>query len=433
MKPFSKVLGYANIKAELSRIVDLLKNPEKYENLGVESPCAGILLLGECGTGKTLLANEMIRATGCKSYVVRKEQADGSFVDTLRETFDIAVKDAKDKYVIILLDDLHSYSNEDSKHCYSDEFVVLQSKIDQYRNQKIFVLATANSTDSMPNSLLRSGRLKVIEVKPPKGEDAKLIIKHYLNNKKSVSPDVDTDEIAKILDGRSCACLEEICQTAGLISGYQNKSMIDMDDIIKACLRILYSSPEDVTEDENPYLYNIAIHEAGHTVASLLIEKGVNLVTVARHDSDIEGITSTDRDPYYFQNIDAMKARIVTLLSGRAAVELIFGSVDPGANSDIHRAMRIVSRLVDNFCEMGFDAFEGECTESSDELLNRKEQRIFTETEKYYQQAKKLMIDNRQLLENIAKELLDKKVLLKRDLTRIQDETAKQAACGVRR
>lgn len=419
MNDFEKVIGYENIKAELGRLVDVLRNPEKYASLGVPFP-SGQLLVGPPGTGKTLLCGEFVKATGRKSFIVRKEHADGEFVDDLRETFNQAIDAAKNEPVIVLCDDMHSWSNTDQRHRNSDEFVALQSLIDKSSGKNVFVLGTANSIDCMPDSLLRAGRLNIIEVNPPKGKDAEKIVEYYLSTKKAVSKDVNVAEVAQIMDGRSCADLEEVISNAGLLAGYHNKSEIEMEDIVKACLRVIYCAPEQVEDDTNPYLYNVAVHEAGHAIGGHLLEHGVNLVSVCRHEGEVEGVTSSDRDEYYFHSMEAMENRIITILCGRAATEIVFGRVDTGANSDLHRAFRIASRFVDDFCALGFDCWEGECMSSSPDLLSRKEQRIYAEMEHYYQRAKKLIIDNRVFLENIAKELVEKKVLLRDDIIRIE-------------
>jgi len=416
---FDTIIGYDSIKKELERLCDMLCNPEKYEKLGV-TLSSGLMLVGEPGIGKTTMANAFIKASGKKTFVCRKEKPDGSFVDFIRETFDNAIETAKTDACIVFLDDLDKFSNEDSMHCNSEEFVTVQSCMDKAKGSKVLVLATANDLRAMPNSLLRAGRFdKVIEVETPKQEDAEKIVEFYLK-KKSYVAEVDSKEIAGILDGRSCAELESVINEAGVYAAFANKDSIDMDDIIKACMRIIYRAPMTEGPDNNPYLPYIAAHECGHAIIQEILEPGtVNLVSVCRHEGNIGGITSHSQDENYFFDIKNMENRVVTILGGKAATELT-GKVDPGCNSDLHRAFSIVERFIDNYASYGFQYWEMS-DRSSPELLSRRENAIYLEMEKYYQRAKNILIENKPFFEAMVKELLEKKVLLQRDVQRIRE------------
>lgn len=421
MDKFDSIIGYESIKKELARICDIICNPEKYEKLGVTFP-GGLILCGNPGTGKTTFSKDFIKASGKKAFICRKEKPDGSFVDYIRQTFDEAIEYSKQDTCILLLDDVDKFSNEDERHCNSEEFVTIQSCMDNAKGSKVFVLATANDMSAMPRSLLRAGRFdKIINVENPSGEDAEKIIAYYLKKKAYVS-NVDAKEIAGILDGRSCAELETVINEAGIYAAFDNKEHIDMDDIVKACMRIIYNAPMKEGEDKNPYLSYIALHEAGHAVIQEILEPGtVNLVSVCKHEgSGIGGVTSYNQDEFYFYDKKKMENRVIAILGGKAAAELS-GMVDTGCNSDLHRAFRIVSRFVDNYSSYGFQYWEMS-ESSSPELLARKENAIYLEMEHYYQKAKEILIENRAFLDKLAKELESKKILLARDVQRIKEE-----------
>ncbi len=182
MSEFDKIIGYEDIKAELSRFASVLKEPERYSKLGVSMP-SGILLYGEPGLGKTLMAKCFIAETGCKVFTLRKEKPNGDFVNQIKETFEKAKKETEG-IAIVFLDDMDKFANEDNTHCDAEEYVVVQSCIDDCKGHGVFAFATVNDRYCLPNSLLRAGRFdKVIEVEVPKGKDAELIIRHFLSKK----------------------------------------------------------------------------------------------------------------------------------------------------------------------------------------------------------------------------------------------------------
>ena len=117
-----------------------------------------------------------------------------------------------------------------------------------------------------------------------------------------------------------------------------------------------------------------------------------------------------------------MENRVISLLAGKAATEIVYGDCcDVGANNDIHRALKIVERFVDNYCEYGFNKFEF-CANSSNDLLVRKENNIFDKLEQYYQQAKSILINNRNFLNAVAKELVKKITLTQNDIKKLKEK-----------
>lgn len=211
-KEFEPVIGYKSIKNEMIKICDIMRNREFYSKLGVSVP-NGLLLSGGPGLGKTLMANCIIKASGRKAFTCRKDKPDGDFVNHIKSTFDEAVKNAPS---IVFLDDMDKFANGDSSHRNSEEFVTVQSCIDDAKNKDVFVLATINDEDAIPESLLRAGRFdNRISVVSPKGEDAEKIVEHYIKRKNFVS-DVDVKTITKLLNGASCAELETVINQAGV-------------------------------------------------------------------------------------------------------------------------------------------------------------------------------------------------------------------------
>ena len=415
MDSFNKVIGYKSIKIELERICDIMRDPEKYKKLGVSTP-HGLMLHGEPGIGKTLMATCFIEASGRKAFVCRKDKPNGKFVTEIYKIFSEAVKNAPS---IVFLDDVDKFANEDDSHRNADEFVTIQSCIDDCKDKEVFVLATANELRTLPKSLLRAGRFdKVIKVYPPKKEDAADIIEYYLSQKKFVA-DIEAIEVAKILSGGTCAELETVINEAGVYAGFQGKTMIERDDIIRAAMRVIFNAPESLEEQDHNEQLAIAYHEAGHAVIAEVLEpQSVNIVSVLSHDGSVGGVTSYYQDEHYFKHMSFMENRVMSLLGGKAATEIVYSEVDTGANNDLHRAFDIVTRFIDNYCGQGFFFWEDDNASSA--LYERREYAIESAMTGYYKRAKKILTNNREFLDKLATALAKDKILLAKEIGEIK-------------
>ena len=414
MKEFDRIIGYAEEKLELERVCDIMRNPEKYQKLGVETP-VGMLIKGDPGLGKTLMAQCFVEASGLKTFICRKNKPAGDFVKEIRQTFEEAKAAAPS---IVYLDDMDKFANDDPKHKNSDAFITIQSCIDDVRGKGVFVLATANERFCIPDSLLRAGRFdRIIEIDAPEHDDAVKIIEHYLSKKKYVTG-IDIEEITRIMSGRSCAELESVINEAGIAAGFAGKENIGMDDIVRACLRVLFDAPEMIKTTGDSFK-DIAYHEAGHVVCGELLEPGsVTLVSVAAHTGSTGGITSYYKNPHELKSKDYIEKRIIRDLGGRAATEIMFGKTDVGATHDLHDAFNMAEKLVDDYCTYGFGMFER--NNSGNSLINRKETAMALELERLYLDTKRMLIENREFLDRIAAALIGKKTLLRKDIEEIR-------------
>ncbi len=404
---FESIIGYDEIKTELTRILDQLINPEKYALLGVSEP-HGLLLHGEPGVGKSTFAHAFLKASLRQTFICRKDKSNGDFVKEIVRIFDEAAKAAPS---VILLDDLDKFANEDEDHCDAEEFVTVQACIDRVKNEQVFVVATANNLHKLPNSLVRAGRFDhSLVVLCPRGEDARSIIAHYLAQKPFVA-DMDIKRIARLLEGHSCAELESVVNQAGAYAAFEGRQQVEMPDMIKAILRLVFDAPEKTGTNEK-CLPLTACHEAGHAlVAELLESDSVDLVTILSYNSPAAGITSLYRAEEYFFSKELMEIRVMCLLAGKAATEICYGVVDTGADSDLHRAFDIVNRFVDDYCSYGFDQYVFS-SRSSNGVLDRRDTRVAAEIERYYNRTRQLLIENKDKLETLTARLLEKKILL---------------------
>lgn len=406
-KAFEPIIGYDNIKLELQRILDQLKNPEHYAPLGVTEP-HGLLLHGKPGVGKSTLARCFADACGRNVFLCRKDKPNGDFVKEIVRIFDEAANVAPS---VIFLDDLDKFSRNDEHHRDAEEFVTVQACIDRVKDKQVFVVATANNLQKLPESLIRAGRFDhVLELKFPTGDDARAIVAYYLGKKAFVAG-IDVKRIARLLLGRSCAELEAVVNQAGAYAAFDGRKQVEMQDMIKAILRIIFEAPEKSEADEKN-LPLIACHEAGHAlVAELLDPDSVNLVTVLSHDSETAGVTSIYKDESYLLSGKKIENRIMTLLAGKAATEICYGLVDTGVALDMRRTFDIVRRLVDSYCAYGFDQFVF-TRDHSDEALNRRDSRIAAEVAHYYARTRQLLVENREKLDLLIARLMEEKTLL---------------------
>ena len=416
MSGFENVIGYETIKTELMRYCDVLKYPEKYKRLGISAP-RGVMLYGDPGLGKTTMARAFIEESGRRVLVLRKEKPNGDFVNEIGKTFEKAKELAP---AIVFLDDLDKFANEDYIHRDAEEYVAVQAGIDSLDDADVFVIATANDANDFPDSLTRAGRFdKTIEVKVPKGKDASAIIKHYLKNKQ-IMDDVDTELIERIMDGRSCAELETVINEAGIYAGYEGRDKINQNDFLKACLRMVYEEMNHENDDDktaNPYIRDVAIHEAGHAVIAEILNPGsVNAISIGSFSGTTEGVTSIRKPDGYGFSKKLYEHEVLRCLGGRAAIGVILGKMDVGCSNDLNDAIEIVEDLVSGLYGPKFSYYHSE----SETFRNDIEKKILTEMERYYQEAQEIIAENRCFLEEIVEELMNKEVLTYRDINRIK-------------
>ena len=409
---FKNIIGYDDVKKTLERVIDVLNNKNKYEELGCVIP-HGLFLYGKPGLGKSTFAFDILDIVNRKSYIIRKNKSDGDFINYMNNIFDDAKKNQPS---IILLDDIDKFALDDDKKN-NEEFVAVQSLIDDIKNLDIFVIATANNKNCLPDSLLRSGRFDIkIKVDYPTEKDSFKIMKYYLGNKK-LDNDVNIKNISYIMGNFSCADLEKVCNQAGLYAGFNNKKKIGMDELLRASLELEYNTTIESSDNDDKYSLNVSYHEAGHAlVGSILEPKSVSFITTLRTNSNTKGITKFHSNDYYFDDIKYMENRVISLLAGKAATDIVYNKCDVGTNSDIRMAYDIVSKFVDNYCMFGFNSWIRDSMEQSEKVKESKDTQINELITKYYNIARELLIKNRDILNTLAITLKDKKILFQDEI-----------------
>lgn len=426
MSAFDKVIGYETIKNELLQICDMIHNREIYEELGAKLP-QGILLYGDPGLGKTLMAKSFIEESGLKAYIVRRNKGNDDFIGDITDTFRKAKENTP---CVIFLDDMDKFANEDSDHRDAEEYVAVQSGIDEVKNCDVFILATANEIWKLPRSLVRSGRFdRKIEVQCPTNRDADEIIEHYLSNKK-VSETVNMDDLSKMISYSSCAELETILNEAAISAAYKRKPSIEMEDLVKSVLRMQYDSPDNYTKTSAEDMKKTALHEAGHLVVSEVLCPGsVGLASLRSTGRD-----STGGFIHRCKELSRRHYHVLVSLAGKAAVELYYaGTCASGCQNDINRAFNIIREGLSENATLGFgmiDVSTDRFPKTSEDFKSRNEAVTHAELERYMLKARDILLKNRDFLEKATAALIEKETLLHSDVKKIRESTVITEVAG---
>lgn len=410
MSAFDQVIGYESIKEEMMQVCDMIRNPETYRRVGAVLP-RGMLLYGAPGLGKTLMAKAFIQESGLASFTVRKRQGKENLLAEIAESFRKAKEQAP---AIVFLDDMDKFANEDFMHRDAEEYVAIQAAIDEVKDKDVFVLATANDYEKLPDSLCRRGRFdRQIEFNSPNMADAEKIVNYYLKGKK-VDPSVNLEDLTKMLDCGSCTMLETVLNEAAIYAAYARRETISMPDLVRAVLREAYESPETFRKMTEEETRRTAVHEAGHAVVcEVLIPGSVGLVSVRAQGYRTGGIMHRCTDI-----IDAEQDVLVSL-AGKAAVELVCPDrFAEGCTSDIERCIGKLKRIMTKEAAYGFGLIP--IPPLSGILTSKIEAEIQAELERYLHKAREILLLNRPFLEKLTDELTEKETLLYSDVQRIK-------------
>ena len=437
---FKDVAGVDGAKEELQEIVDFLKNPEKYTELGAKIP-KGALLVGSPGTGKTLLA----KAVAGEAQVPFFSLSGSDFVEMLVGVGASRVRDlfkqAKEKSpAIIFIDEIDAIGRARGKNANfgsNDErentLNQLLTEMDGFgTNSGVIILAETIRADIFDKALMRAGRFdRQIYVDMPDVNERKAIFDVHLRPIKTDSS-VDVDFLSKQTPGFSGADIANVCNEAALFAARKDRKLVSHQDFLDAVDRIiggLEKRTKIITDHEKN---TIAFHEAGHAVVSWLVEFASPLVKVsivprgqslgaAWYLPEERAITTTE------QIFDEMCAA----LGGRAAEELIFGKISTGALSDLEK---VTNRPMP--WSLSMDSTSALATEAtttagakahSPSLTARKRPASLTKRSarslrRLDDRAKDILASNRDKLEALAQSLLDNEVIFKEDVQRILGE-----------
>ena len=434
---FSDVAGLEGAKEEIVEIVEFLKNPSKYTELGAKIP-KGALLVGPPGTGKTLLAKAVAGEAKVPFFSLSGSDFVEMFVGVGASRVRDLFKQAKEKSpAIIFIDEIDAIgrargknngfnSNDERENTLNQ----LLTEMDGFgTNSGVIILAATNRADVLDGALMRAGRFdRQIYVDMPDLNERQEIFEVHLKPLK-LEKNLDVSFLAKQTPGFSGADIANLCNEAALIAARNNKKKVEKQDFLDAVDRIiggLEKKNKIITPSEKKA---IAFHEAGHATISWLLEHAHPLVKVtivprgqslgaAWYLPEERSITTTE------QILDEM----CSALGGRAAEQLIFGKISTGALSDLEKVTKQAYAMVSiyglnekignisYFDSRGQDMFTKPYSDDRARVIDEEVSKMI---EIQYERALKLLTDNKEKLSELAEKLLSSEVIFKEDLESI--------------
>lgn len=433
-KMFEDVAGAEEEKEELREIVDFLKNPKKYIELGARIP-KGVLLVGPPGTGKTLLAKAVAGEANAPFFSISGSDFVDMFVGVgasrVRDLFEQAKKNQPS---IIFIDEIDAVGRHrgaglggghDEREQTLNQLLV---EMDGFgANEGIIVLAATNRADILDPALMRPGRFdRQVYVGYP-DQKARLAILKVHSKNKPLSKDVDLSVIAKTTYGFTGADLENLLNEAALLAARENLTEITPHHLDDAMLKVVMGPEKKSREVQEKDKKQTAYHEAGHAVASKNLEtqdKVHQVSIIPRGRAGGFTMSLPDHDKAYISKREMIED-IVTMMGGRVAEEMIFGEINTGASSDIQRATKVATEMVtkygmsDKLGSRTFGSNEeifigrdyGHAQEYSDAtaaLIDEEIDKIIADA---YKQCQELLKAHRDELEAVAQALIEKEVL----------------------
>ena len=352
---FSDVAGMDEEKEEVKELVDFLKTPKKFADMGAKIP-RGVLLVGPPGTGKTLLARAVAGEANVPFYSISGSEFVEMFVGVgagrVRDMFKKAKQTAP---CIIFIDEIDAVGRQrgtgmggghDEREQTLNQLLV---EMDGFSgNEGIIVLAATNRPDVLDPALLRPGRFdRQIQVANPDKRARSQILKVHARNKR-FTPDVNFDNIAQRTPGFSGAELSNVLNEAALLAVRQGHDLITMADIDEAVDRVMGGPAKKSRKYTEKERRLVAYHEAGHALIGLTLEDAnkVQKVTIVPRGQAGGYNLMTPKEETYFQTKSQLKATISGYMGGRVAEEVFFGDVSSGAHNDIEQATRIARMMV---------------------------------------------------------------------------------------
>ncbi len=436
-KTFKDVAGLQGAKEEVEEIVEFLKNPKKYTDLGAKIP-KGALLVGPPGTGKTLLAKAVAGEAQVPFFALAGSDFVEMFVGVGASRVRDLFKQAKEKSPsIIFIDEIDAIgrargknngfgSNDERENTLNQ----LLTEMDGFEtNSGVIILAATNRADVLDSALLRAGRFdRQIYVDMPDANERKEIFQVHLKPIK-LDQELDIDFLSKQTPGFSGADIANLCNEAALIAARKDKKHVEKQDFLDAVDRIiggLEKKNKIISKNEKRA---IAFHEAGHATISWMLEYANPLVKVtivprgqslgaAWYLPEERSITTTE------QLLDD----ICSALGGRAAEQLIFGKISTGALSDLEKVTKQAYAMVSIYGlnekvgnisfydSKGRDSFTKPYSEETAKVIDEEVSKLI---ESQYQRALQILEENKDKLHALAEKLLETEVIFKEDLERI--------------
>jgi len=435
---FKDVAGLEGAKEEITEIVDFLKSPEKYTKLGGKIP-KGALLIGPPGTGKTLLAKAVAGEAKVPFFSLSGSDFVEMFVGVGASRVRDLFKQAKEKSpAIIFIDEIDAIGRARGKNAMTGSNDERENTLNQLltemdgfgTNSGVIVMAATNRADVLDKALTRAGRFdRQIFVDLPDLLERKAIFEVHLKPIK-LSESMDINFLARQTPGFSGADIANVCNEAALIAARKSKKKVEKQDFLDAVDRIiggLEKKSKIISPNEKK---TIAYHEAGHATVSWMLEYASPLVkvTIVPRGKSL-GAAWYLPEERQLTTTEQMLDEICAAMGGRAAEEVFFGRISTGALSDLEKVTKMAYAMVSMYGlskEVGnisyYDSsgqqsgFTKPYSEERAQLIDKEVSRILEEE---YTRAKEVLTSNKDKVEKLGTELLEKEVIFKADLETI--------------
>ena len=451
---FNDVAGIDEEKKELEEIVDFLKNGEKYMKLGAKIP-KGVLLVGPPGTGKTLMAKAVAGEASVPFFSISGSDFVEMFVGVgasrVRDLFEQA---KKHQPCIIFIDEIDAVGRQrgaglggghDEREQTLNQLLVEMDGFDV--NTNIIVIAATNRPDILDNALLRPGRFdRQIYINAPDVKGREQILEVHAKNKK-LDKDVDLKILAKRTPGFTGADLQNLLNESALLAARNNESKITMEDVDKSIDRVVagVEKRSKVMTDADKEL--TSYHEVGHALIDKLLPDANELHKVSIIPRGMAlGVTWTrPKDETVHVSKAKLLAKITVSLGGRAAEEIVYGkeNVSTGASQDLKNVTDMARKMVtawgmsEKLGNMAYGKNQenvfmgrdfGHQRDYSEQVAYEIDQEIKRIVDERYELAKRLLSENRDMLERISKELLEKETIDEKEFEQIMETVKSERA-----
>lgn len=442
---FNDVAGNDEEKEELVEVVDFLKSPAKYNEMGARVP-KGILLVGPPGTGKTLLARAVAGEAGVPFYSISGSDFVEMFVGVgasrVRDMFQTAKKTAP---CIIFIDEIDAVGRQrgagmggghDEREQTLNQLLV---EMDGFGpNSGIIVMAATNRPDVLDPALLRPGRFdRQITIGRPDVKGREAILKVHARNKR-LAPEVRLEDIARRTPGFSGADLENLLNESALLAARDNRKQIQMHDVDEATDRVMMGPAKKSRVFSKKERRVVAYHEAGHAVIGLKLDNAevVHKVTIIPRGEAGGYALMLPEEETYLQTKQDLLDRITGLLAGRVSEEITFKEVTTGAHNDFQKATAIARAMVTEYgmSELGPIQYEqrsgnvflgrdyNKDKNFSDHLARQIDEQIHKIISACYDRCRKVLLENQDLVKLIAETLLQYETLTKEQIDELVEK-----------
>jgi cell division protease FtsH len=436
---FKDVAGLEEAKLEVMEVVDFLKNPKKYTNLGGKIP-KGVLLVGPPGTGKTLLAKAVAGEAGVPFFSLSGSDFVEMFVGVGASRVRDLFKQAKEKApCIIFIDEIDAIGRARGKNLVQSSNDERENTLNQLlaemdgfgTDSGVILMAATNRPDILDSALLRPGRFdRQISVDRPDLVGREQIFAVHLKPLTKLSSDVDASKLAAQTPGFAGAEIANVCNEAALIAarkGKESVEMIDFQDAIDRVIGGLEKKNKIISPEEKAI---VAYHEAGHAVAGWFLEHADPLLKVSIVPRGVAALGYAQylpKEQYLYRTEQLMDSMCMTL-GGRVAEDIFFGKISTGAQNDLERNTKLaysmvtiygMSEKVGNvsfYDPTGEYGYQKPYSEKTSELIDEEVRNLLG---KAYNRTKELLLSKKDQVESVAKELLTKEILFKSDLERL--------------